>query len=366
MKILYDFQIFSLQDFGGISRYFIELIHHLEAEKDIKTELAIYFSNNSYLRRSHSLYAKPFLSNTNLFWKNIIIEKINKILCGPRINKKDYDIFHPTYYDTYFLSLIGKKPFVLTVYDMIHEHYEEIRSVEKTISEQKRRLVQKASKVIAISENTKQDLLRYFHANEKKIEVVHLGNSVFPKPIAVNHRSIPEKFILYVGVRSFYKNFKPFLSSMVPLLTKDENLHLLCAGGGDFRNEEISLFKNAGVDKKVIHYPIDDNLLGHLYRNARVFVFPSLYEGFGIPVLEAFGCGCPVVLSNSSSLPEIGKDAALYFDPQEEQSIRNTVESVLYNEDIRKELIARGFERVKEFSWGKTARETRRIYESLV
>lgn len=366
MKILYDFQIFSLQDFGGISRYFVELIRGLEEQEDMRAEMAIRFSNNSYLQKSRLITCKPFFPNVKRYWKYIVMEHINKLLCTPDLDRKDYDIFHPTYYDTYFLSHIAKRPFVLTVYDMIHEHFEEVRSVEKKTAEQKRLLVRKANKVIAISENTKQDLIRYLGADDKKVEVVYLGNSLIPEPMSKADLPIPEKYILYVGVRTFYKNFKPFLTSISPTLRKDENLYLLCAGGGDFKNDELSLFKNVGVNGKVIFRSIDDDILGSLYRNARVFAFPSLYEGFGIPVLEAFGCGCPAVLSNTSSLPEIGSDAALYFDPNDETSIRNAVEAVLYNEDVRKKLIAKGSERVKEFSWGKTARETRKIYESVV
>jgi glycosyltransferase involved in cell wall biosynthesis len=249
---------------------------------------------------------------------------------------------------------------------MIHERYEEIRTIEKKISEHKRLLAKKASKIIAISENTKQDIIRYFDVGEKKIDVVYLGNSITPKSLPENTISVPKKYILYVGVRSFYKNFKPFLSSIVSSLKKDAELHLICAGGGDFSGDEISLFQKFGIRHKVIHHPVGDEFLGGLYQNARVFVFPSLYEGFGIPVLEAFACGCPAVLSDTSSLPEIAKGAALYFNPDDENSIRETVEKVLYDETVRKELIAKGYERVKIFSWEKTARETRKIYESLL
>jgi glycosyltransferase involved in cell wall biosynthesis len=249
---------------------------------------------------------------------------------------------------------------------MIHERYDEIRAIEKKISDHKRLLAQKASKVIAISENTKRDIIRYFDVDEKKIDVVYLGNSITPISLPQNRISVPNKYMLYVGVRSFYKNFQPFLASVVSSLAQDEELYLLCAGGGDFSGDEISLFRKFGIHQKVIHHPVSDDILGHLYRNARVFVFPSLYEGFGIPVLEAFACGCPAVLSDASSLPEIAMGAALYFNPADENSIRETVEKVLYDETVRKELIAKGYERVKEFSWEKTARETRKIYESLL
>src|SRR4030067_2906936 len=144
MKILFDFQIFSLQTFGGISRYFYELIKNFSLEKDLNADLLVYFSNNVYINRSNIIPHQNFLPNTNLIGKYIIMEYINKILCIPKIKNRDYDVFHPTYYDTYFLSYINNKPFVLTIYDMIHEIYNEVRTIEKKISEHEKILAKKA------------------------------------------------------------------------------------------------------------------------------------------------------------------------------------------------------------------------------
>ncbi len=117
---------------------------------------------------------------------------------------------------------------------------------------------------------------------------------------------------------------------------------------------------------KVHHIKVDDNSLKNLYRNAEAFVFPSLYEGFGLPVLEAFSCGCPAILSNASSLPEIGGDGAIYFDPYDKESITNSIEKVLHDEEFRDNLIQKGYERQKFFSWKKTAASTKKVYESLL
>jgi glycosyltransferase involved in cell wall biosynthesis len=104
----------------------------------------------------------------------------------------------------------------------------------------------------------------------------------------------------------------------------------------------------------------------YLYQNALAFVFPTLYEGFGIPILESFACGCPAVLSNTSSLPEVGGDAAVYFDPQDMDSIKTTVMSVIYNEKKRHEMVARGYEQLNKFSWAKTAQQVEEVYISLL
>jgi glycosyltransferase involved in cell wall biosynthesis len=106
--------------------------------------------------------------------------------------------------------------------------------------------------------------------------------------------------------------------------------------------------------------------LKNLYKNAQAFVFPSLYEGFGLPVLEAFSCGCPAILSNASSLPEIGDDGAIYFNPYDNESITNAIEKVLFDEKFRYNLIQKGFDRLKFFSWDKTAISTKKVYDSLL
>jgi len=115
----------------------------------------------------------------------------------------------------------------------------------------------------------------------------------------------------------------------------------------------------------VLFHPIDDSSVVQIYEKAQAFVFPSLYEGFGIPILEAFACKCPVLLSRSSCFPEIASDAALYFDPLDEDSIRETVGDVLRQEDLREDLRTRGLNRLSHFSWEKAASQTMKVYQSL-
>jgi len=133
-----------------------------------------------------------------------------------------------------------------------------------------------------------------------------------------------------------------------------------------FTNEEKQSFKNMNILHKVHHVKVNDIILKNLYKSARAFVFPSLYEGFGLPVLEAFSCGCPAILNNSSSLPEIGGDGAIYFEQGDSKSIICAVETVLFNEKYREDLIKKGSERLKFFSWNKTAISTKKVYDSLL
>jgi glycosyltransferase involved in cell wall biosynthesis len=121
------------------------------------------------------------------------------------------------------------------------------------------------------------------------------------------------------------------------------------------------------IRSKVLHVTIkSERTLAQLYRKATLFVFPSLYEGFGIPVLEAFSCGCPVAASNCSSLPEVGGDAVNYFDPYNSDSIKNVIEDILYNRAVQDSLRFRGFQRLKLFSWEKTALKTKKVYDNLL
>ncbi len=369
MKILYDHQIFVFQDFGGISRYFYELMNVFEKDKEISFDLSLEYSNNFYIRKAGFVKCKPFLETRNFRGKTRLLNFINKQVKKKLLLKKEYDIFHPTYYDPYFLDYSGDKPFVLTIYDMVYELFPQIFSSRDKTSERKKLLASKATKIIAISENTKRDIIKLLGIKEDKIEVIYLANPLCADAIEkgkVTVSELPQKYLLFVGNRRVYKNFDTFVESISSLLQNDNDLHLICAGGGKFTPSEIANLEKLGVINKVTQCSFDDNILAQLYKNALAFVFPSLYEGFGIPVLEAFTCGCPVVTSNKSSLPEVAGDAAEYFDPADKMSISSAVKKVIYDHDLRSELKGKGHERLKGFSWEKTANNTKKLYQSIL
>lgn len=366
MKVLYDHQIFSDQVYGGISRYFYEIMDNYARGDDIKFDISLLFSNNYYIENSSFSMHKNFFKKYNFKGKPRFLNYFNKKYSIKILKKNNYDVFHPTYYDPYFLKSIGNKPFVLTIFDMIHEVYPEIFALNDRTSEKKYLLAEKASKIIAISENTKKDIIKYFKIDHKKIEVVYLGNSLKIPDCSKVKLRLPEAYLLYVGDRHLYKNFKTFINSVAPLLNENKNMSIVCAGGKEIRLDEINLFKDLGVSGRVYHYRVrNDGILSCLYVNAAAFIYPSLYEGFGIPILEAFSCGCPVVLSDSSSFPEIAGDAAVYFDPKDSVSIREAVKNILYNDNLKKELKSKGFGRLKNFSWDKTADKTNKIYKQI-
>lgn len=367
MKILYDEQIFTQQQYGGISRYFFELIKRYDTA-DNSCEVATLFTDNAYYNEKFNPKLNRLLPKSHFKGKKRVTNYLNSIKSISEVKKGDFDVFHPTYYNDYFLEKIKKKPFVVTFYDMIHEkfsnQYESLKSDTK-IFDNKRRLLENSSKIIAISETTKNDIIDFFDVDASKIDVVYLGNSLDNFDIG-NKPLIDEDYILFVGNRENYKNFIFFISAIAQLLI-DNNLKLICAGGGSFSLEELVLIKSLQLENRVIFKKIiSDDALANYYANALFFCFPSLYEGFGIPVLESFACGCPALLSNGGSLPEVGDDAAHYFESTNAESLKKSVQELIHNQVLRQNLKEKGFERLKQFSWDKTFLETLEVYKSVI
>lgn len=381
MKILYDHQIFTIQDYGGISRYFCELMDQYSRDPEIDFRLALRYSQNDHLFQKPQLnhfwtQRNDFFSDSRFFsdlQKKIHINALNHIINNQhesirRLKAYDFDIFHPTYYDPYFLECLGKHPYILTIYDMIHEQYPSNFDRRDPTSARKKILAENAKKIIAISESTKADIVKFLNIDPGKIQVIPLASSLHPKKepqrsLVKRESNLPEKYLLFIGNRFSYKNFIFMVEALFPVFKSHEDLHLLCAGGGEFLGPEVEVIRKMNIAHRVHIYPANDTTLLQLYKNAYAFVFPSLYEGFGIPILEAFSCGCPAVLSNSSSLPEVGGDAALYFDPVDRISLIHAIERILSDERLRDEMKIRGFERARLFTWEKTAAMTKEIYE---
>ncbi len=368
MKVLFDHQIFSSQKYGGISRYFYNLNRELEKTRDISTSSVLTFSNNQYISHSEIFKHTKFFPSIDFKGKGKLMSSMNKILSKRRLTKKQFDVFHPTYYDPYFLKHIGSRPFVLTVHDMIHEKFGNMFSRFDNTSKYKKLLVEKASKIIAVSENTKKDLVEMFGTDESKVEVIyHAYNASVSIYDGYEFRMVlPEEYILFVGNRGGYKNFVRFIKGVSRLLLKNRHLCVVCVGGGGFTFQELKLFKILKVKYQVLQLNLNDSQLCEVYKKACLFCFPSIYEGFGIPILESFYNECPVICSNTSSLPEVAKNGAIYFDPYSESSIFMAANKVLESEFVRTKLVESGLSRLKNFSWEISAVKTKTIYEDVI
>ncbi len=371
MTVLYDHQCFTGTTYGGVSRYFFDLMRVFSTRSDIQFRLSLLLSNNDYLRQqsfNHYWTYGRFAHNRRV---NQAVSQINRQHSLQQLRAGQFDIFHPTYYHRYFLNAIGTKPFVLTFHDASTERFgDKYPELGRGLYETKKVLLDRANAVIAVSEFTKQDILRYFSVDPAKIHVVPLSTSMSERKPLITDKSAAiaaQPYVLFVGKRDLYKNFDTFFQALIPLFKRHPDLHLVCAGGGSFSSVEQALFQSAGLSERIRYAPIPDNdVLFDLYRQAKAFVFPSLNEGFGIPVLEAFASGCPAVLSDRSSLPEVAGDAAVYFDPDDTDAIGTAIDRVITDEFLRADLIQKGYRRLADFSAERTATQTLAVYQSLL
>ncbi len=362
MKILYDYQMFSIQKVGGVTRYFCELMKNIPREHQFN--LSVIFSDNQYLKENYKFFKKlNILPRQNFKGKYFIEKKIsafNRYYSERNISANNFDIFHPTYYGNYFLKIL-KKPYVLTVHDLILFKFDDpfFTAGKK---HQMENAIKTANRIIAISENTKRDLEEILGVNPAKIDVIYHG---YNKSVSHKKTTGYGKYILFVGRRSLYKNFVTFAKAVSKLLNREKDIKLVCVGS-PFDSEEMTLLSQLEISDQAIAINVDDDSLNNLYADALVFVFPSLYEGFGMPILEAYANDCPVCLSNTSCFPEIAENAGVYFNPYDEESILNSIEKIIYHDDFRKEIIEAGKVRLNEFSWQKAAKETISSYQKTI
>ncbi len=365
MKILYDHQAFIWKS-GGIVRYFSELVESL-TEIEIEVDISARFSNNEYLKDN---FLKSSTQYPYILGKKVtdrFASLANRFHSIYQLKKGDFDVFHPTFFNNYFLQHLENKPFVMTYHDCIKEKFN-LEHLDNASHEQKQEMLNKASKIIAVSENTKIDLLKFYDIQSDKIEVIYHATN-FNQLLSFNKKVVllPEKYLLYVGARNDYKNFKGFLEAFALITHKHPDTYILCAGGEQFSQSEIEIITHLGLIKKVIHQSFNnDDTLIELYQNAIAFVYPSIYEGFGIPILEAFTCDCPVVLSNASCFPEIAEDAALYFNPNNSEDIADKLEQIISNIELRKSLIIKGQSQKKKYSVQRRSQETISVYRSIL
>lgn len=365
MHIVYDYQIFSMQEYGGISRYYYELASRIAGYEGCAVGIHAPLYVNRYIKNNGKFKINgihvPMIPRTGrvLIRFNSMLLRVLPLGCLP-------DIVHETYYSRHG-TIPGKTKKVITVYDMIHERFSDFILPQDKSSQNKKYAIKRADHVICISENTKNDLINLFDVNPQKISVIHLGFKLRQESSPSNIKIGKKAYILYVGQRFFYKNFNRLLQAYALSARLKRDFKLICFGGGSFSNDEINQIKQLNLEMgNIVHVKGDDDVLSELYSNAAVFVFPSLYEGFGIPPLEAMSFKCPVVCSNTSSIPEVAGDAAEYFNPRNIEEMMSTIESVVYSNEKRDNLIKRGLKRLNLFSWGKCAEQTLKVYSSLV
>ncbi|MBW4561959.1 MAG: glycosyltransferase family 4 protein [Mojavia pulchra JT2-VF2] len=368
MKIVYDYQIFNEQKYGGISRYICEVANRIAQIEGFDVKILACSYINKHLESVNPELVIG-MQRQHIPKTKILIDKLNAQFSKFWLKSNKPSIIHETYYSTTRIAPKGSRT-VVTVYDMIHEKFNFLlnNKLDRELTLSKIEATKRADHIICISNSTKQDLLEILDINPDKVSVIYLGHSLIHKSKIDWKLNIQSKpYILYVGQRAGYKNFERLLQAYASNQNIQRDFNLICCGANSFSTHELDLICKLGLNgNKVIHVTTDDQALVKLYREASVFIYPSLYEGFGLPLLEAMSLECPVVCSNTSSLPEVAGEAAEFFDPYSTESIANSLEKVLYSSERAKNLIKLGKQRVKAFSWEACAKQTCSLYRSLI
>ncbi len=287
--------------------------------------------------------------------------------------KREIEVFFsPAHYTPRFCPV----PIVVTVHDLSYFYYpdEFLRQDLYKLKNWTEKALYQSKKIIAVSKNTKKDILKFYPLPEDKIKVVYNGfeqpkqSRSAPEELLKEYHLIRKKYLLYVGTLQPRKNVRTLLKAFYRLSQSANNMKLVLVGKKGWMYDQI--FQEARElkldDKLVFTGYLPSQKAAILYENAFCFVLPSLYEGFGIPVLEAMSHSCPVIASYSSSLPEVGADACLYFDPQSPENLCDKIKLLVENKTLRAELIKKGKERVRYFSWTKCAQETLTVIQAAV
>ncbi len=371
MKIAFDQQVFLLQEYGGISRYFCNIAKHFSEKSDIESRVFAPLHFNKNLHPIKHLTQSGLLLPTLPPKLTRLGMEASKYIARLSMKRYSPDIIHETYYThDNFKPKQAKR--VLTVYDFIHERYPDMFNQGHLTVEAKKAAVLRADHVICISESTQRDLINFCGIEKDKTSITYLGvDDIFSSKSSANSNSLAQNhtkpYILYVGSRASYKNFNGFIEAFSLSSKLSKNFDIVCFGGGDITKKEYLFASSLGIDsEQLIHYGGSDQILAQLYCKATAFIYPSLYEGFGIPPLEAMASNCPVIASNTSSLPEVIGNAGEYFDPTNSESITAALENVLDSPSRQSELRSLGIERQKLFSWKKCADETLAVYRDLL
>lgn len=357
--ILFDHQSFEMQNRGGISRYCKQVISRIVRDDRFKVDLFEGVNNNQENFNNEIAFCRRYWGDKleNIRFDSRQKSMMNVALLNDFTKSSTYNIYHPTYYRLY--ECVDYKKLVITVHDLTEER----TGLFPGMPEIKKEIIEKADGIITVSESTKMDLQDIYNIPNDRIRVIYEANSL--KNVTPTSRQVSEPYVLYVGDRKRYKNWNRFLQAF-SICNYNEELKLVCFGGEELTSDEREQIDGLKLNQYVIHDAGADDVLASYYKYAEAFVYPSTYEGFGLPVLEAMYFGCPVIASNRTSLPEVGGSAAKYFDPYDIDSMVGALNGVLSSKELRKAMGIQGIEQEKKFSWDKAANETMDFYNYIL
>jgi glycosyltransferase involved in cell wall biosynthesis len=366
VRIAFDHQAFCLQKNGGISRYFYQLAKELACSEQVVGVFSPLHRNQYAQQLSQSVIHGQYVRDYPRHCARVAVE-LNGMLARRQLRAWRPDIVHETYFSKLRSGPLNS-PTVLTMFDMISElgldglapTNEQLRDSRKFAA------AAHADHIICISEHARQDLIRLYDIAPEKTSVIHLGCEV-PPHLTLVKQEIGRPYLLYVGLRKGYKNFSRFIQAVASSAEIQAHFDIVAFGGGVFSEEERKLLQTLKLtSQQVRHIDGDDRLLASYYSEASALVYPSRYEGFGLPPLEAMAYQCPVVSSHAAAMPEVLGDAAEFFDPTNLESIAKAIQNVVLSPQRTKELIQKGTERVKKFTWHSCAAKHLVLYKKLV
>lgn len=369
VKVLFDSQTYDLQTFGDISRMYVELHKELDRNEIVDNFTGIGLANGKYNAIDSSF---SVLNTNNIYLKQLKPYKINKNgnnrnYTIEQLKKGDFDIFYPTFFNPYFIPYLNGKPFVMSIHDMIPELYPQFFSTNDMQIVGKRIMAKQAAAIEVPTETTKRDVMRILDVDENKIYVIGRGyDKDFGKNIT-QERIFNFKYILYVGQRNAYKRFDWFIKFASEFLKEHNDIKLVCTGA-DFNDNEMHMFDTYGISDKIIHIYANDNDLAKLYRDALCFVYSSEYEGFGMPILEAYQMNCIALLNKDNKcFKEITDDKGVFFQMNENSSdISSILNDIINLTDEKKNYILnRQKDILLKYSWKNSAYKLSKIFQKV-
>ena len=368
MRILYDHQAFSLQSYGGITRIFSEIIRYLNTQPEIATDLLLGFSGTK--ANFQTIISPPgrlIQQGTALFSPGVLNYAVNELISfalGPALGK--YDIYHSTYHR--FVASIRARSRVATHHDCAPEMFPDLFRNTNHIVRLKRKLFRAADLIICVSEASRVDLLRFYDVAEHKAIVIHNGVEPMvrsPGGDAELRAAISGEFLLHVGARHSYKNFDRFLRSYF-MSGVSTSYKILALGGGPPSAEHATLIQKLGLTDRVVFVPhASGALLAEAYASAALLVYPSLYEGFGMPPLEAASQGCVALVSENPATIEVCGDAAFFFKPSDLEDFSHMLRTALTSSAERRIFVERAQKLLKRYTWEACGRKTLDAYLRL-
>jgi glycosyltransferase involved in cell wall biosynthesis len=347
----------------GTSVYTYELLHYFQHKANEETQFIVYLreSPNDSMPQEKQFYRYEIVKG-NFLWSQLFFPLYLYTHKRPDV------LFCPAHY----IPRACPVKTVVTIHDLAYFYYDQ-EFLKKDLYQLKnwtQYAINKSSKVIAVSKATAKDIRKFYKTSDDKISIIYNGfNQVEPekKHSTDTEKLIKHPYFLYVGTIQPRKNISLLIEAFNALVEENPNLHLIIVGKKGWLYKEIfEKITQMHLEEHVTFTGfIDDSDLDYLYKHAISYILPSLYEGFGIPVLEAMSRSCPVIISFNSSLPEVGGDAALYFDPSSPEDLYQKMLLIKDNLQLRKDLVIKGQERVKLFSWDKCGQETLQVLQSI-